>query len=266
MGGKAHLAVTEHDSFRLSRILLSATSIMVVLVAWSILSYGRLVQPYFLPTPSAVLRETVVLFTQDGYMADVWASLLRVGIAFVLCALIGVPIGIIAGRSPSVEAVLNPYLVFMRYVPISAFIPLLILWTGIGDFQKVVFLWMGTFFFLVTLVADATRSVQSEFLDTAYTLGASRQQILLHVVFPAALPAILDDLRVMMSVGWTYLVLAEIVAAESGIGYMIMEAQRFLNTPRVVVGILTVGLIGLGMDCVFRAVTWLALPWRRYAH
>lgn len=255
------------DSYRDNVRWISAAtgglSIAIFLVAWGILSYGRLVQPYFLPTPSAVLREVVIMFRQGHYIGDIAVSLSRVLVSFFLCTLSAVPLGILMGRVKSISAFFNPFIVFMRYVPISAFIPLLILWTGIGNFQKIVFLWMGTFFFLVALIADAAASVQREFLETAYTLGARKYQILYNVVLPAALPVMLDSLRVMMSVGWTYLVLAEIVAAESGIGYVIMESQRFLKTPRVVAGILTVGLIGIALDWAFRGFRLLLFPWLR---
>ena len=122
---------------------------------------------------------------------------------------------------------------------------------------------MGTFFYLVALIAGAAASVSQELLDTVYTLGARKSQVIWRVVFPAALPGILDSLRVMMGVGWTYVVLAEIVAAESGIGYMIMEAQRFLQTPRVLAGIFTVGFIGIALDYIFRGLRWTLLPWMR---
>ena len=210
-----------------------------------------------------VIREAIILFKYDNYLSDIWASLFRVIVALLLCIITGVPIGLFMGRIKPVEALMNPFIVFMRYVPISAFIPLLILWTGIGDFQKIIFLWMGTFFFLVALVAEAAASVRQEFLDTAYTLGARRHEVVFRVVFPAALPGILDSIRVLMGVGWTYVVLAEVVAAESGIGYMIMEAQRFLKTPKVVVGILTVGAIGIALDYLFRGIRWMMLPWLR---
>jgi NitT/TauT family transport system permease protein len=180
-----------------------------------------------------------------------------------LCVVSGVPLGIAMGRSRIIRTLLDPFVVFMRYVPISAFIPLLILWTGIGALEKVVFLWMGTFFYLSALVADATASVEQELLDTAYTLGATRRQAIRMVVLPAALPGIFNSVRLMMGAGWTYVVLAEIVAAQSGIGYVIMEAQRFLQTARVVVGILTVGFIGIALDAIFRRLGWLLLPWTR---
>lgn len=244
-------------------IIWGAVSICLFTIGWSFLTYGGFIQPIFLPTPSMVITEAINLFQNENYLADIWASLIRVIIAFILCVLTAVPTGILMGRIKFFEALLNPFVVFMRYVPISAFIPLLILWTGIGDFQKIIFLWMGTFFFLVALVADVSASIKQELLDTAYTLGARRHQVLLKVVFPDALPGILDSIRVLMGVGWTYVVLAEIVAAESGIGYMIMEAQRFLKTPRVIVGILTVGVIGISLDYVFRGLRWLFLPWLR---
>jgi NitT/TauT family transport system permease protein len=245
--------------------VLSAISLGFFLLVWSILSYSGIIEPYFLPTPSVVLREAVVMFRQDNYTADILASLARVTIAFGLCALLAIPLGVLMGNFKPVEAVLNPFVVFMRYVPISAFIPLLILWAGIGNLQKIIFLWMGTFFYVLALISSATAAVGQEFLDTAYTLGASKQQALWRVIFPAALPGILDSLRAMMGVGWTYVVLAEIVGANSGIGYMIMESERFLRTPRVVVGIFTVGAIGIGLDYAFRGARRLFSPWLQHA-
>jgi NitT/TauT family transport system permease protein len=201
------------------------------------------------------------LFVDGSFLTDVLASVARVLTAFVLCAVSAIPVGVLMGRVKIVEAVLSPFVVFMRYAPVSAFIPLLILWTGIGDLQKVIFLWLGTFFYLVALIAGNTASVPSHLLETGYTLGANQRQVLWRIVLPAALPNITDSLRVMMAVGWTYIVLAEIVAAQSGIGHMIMDSQRFLKTSRVIVGIITVGLIGIGLDYLFQLVRRLLVPW-----
>jgi NitT/TauT family transport system permease protein len=245
------------------QMALGTTAVAIFFTVWAFFSYGGFVEPFFLPTPSAVLKATIELFSSHDYLFDILASLWRVLAAFGLCAVTAVPIGLLMGRVKPVAALLNPFVIFMRYVPISAFIPLLILWTGIGNLQKIIFLWMGTFFYLVALIAGAAASVSQELLDTVYTLGARKSQVIWRVVFPAALPGILDSLRVMMGVGWTYVVLAEIVAAESGIGYMIMEAQRFLQTPRVLAGIFTVGFIGIALDYVFRSLRWMLLPWMR---
>ena len=245
-----------------TRIALGVIPFVVLLSVWAILSYGKIVAPLFLPTPTAVLAEIVELFS-TGFLSDVGASVFRVLAGFLVSALVAVPLGILMGSMRSVEAAFTPFVAFVRYMPAAAFIPLLILWVGIGHAQKILLLFIGIFFYLIILVVDVVKNVPAEYIDAATTLGASRRQVLLNVIVPGSMPGIYDALRTMMGVGWTYIVVVEMVAATSGIGQMIMESQRFLQTGRVISGILTIGLIGLICDMLFRSCEPLLFKWVR---
>lgn len=244
-----------------SYAILFPVSFLVVLATWSALSYSGAVQPFFLPSPTQVLRSSITLFGDHGYLLDIWTSVYRILWGFVLSVVVGVPLGIALGVNRHAEAAIEPFIDFIRYMPVAGFIPLCILWLGIGDSQKIAIIFIGTFFQLVPLVMNATSSLPREFLDTSRTLGARDFYIIRRVVVPYALPAIYDALRISIGIAWTYLVVAEIVAASSGIGHVIIEAQRYLKTSHIFVGILTVGVLGLLTDYGFKALRPRVFPW-----
>lgn len=225
--------------------ILSGASLLTL---WSILSYGGFVDPFFLPSPTSVLSTLRVLWIEGEFWHDILISITRVSIAFFLSAALALPIGILMAVSRRTAAVLKPPIEFVRYLPVPALVPLCILWIGIGEASKVVVLFIGTFFQLVLLVADDAAHVPHEYQDIARTLGASRISVVLRVVFPASLPAIYDDLRITLGWCWTYLLIAELVAARSGIGYVIQQAQRYARPEAVLAGILVIGVIGLLTD------------------
>ena len=225
---------------------------VLIMTTWCVLSYGGFVSSVFLPSPSVTCREAVHMFAEDQFHRDVLASFSRVMIGFAISAGLAVPLGIFMGSFKSIDALIAPIVGFVRYMPAAAFIPLMILWLGIGVAQKVAILFISIFFYLIVLVTDATANVRRDFIDTAYTLGANRRQILLRVVVPAAMPHIWDGMRLMMGVGWTTIVIAELVAAQQGIGAMIIEARRFLQTDKIIVGICTIGFLGMICDYTFR--------------
>ncbi len=242
-------------------ILLFPTSFIVVIILWSALSYSGLIKPFFLPSPSEVFEGFLILHTEYHYLKDIAASLYRVLWGFAISALIGVPLGIVIGVNKHLEAIVEPFIDFIRYMPVAGFIPLCILWLGIGDVQKIAIIFIGTFFQLVPMVINATSSIPGEYLDTARTLGAKDAYILFHVVVPNAITKIYDALRVSIGISWTYLVVAEIVAASSGIGHVIIEAQRYLKTAHIFVGIATVGVLGLITDYIFKVMKPRLFPW-----
>jgi NitT/TauT family transport system permease protein len=176
-----------------------------------------------------------------------------------------IPLGILMGTFQAVEAMLEPPTAFTRYLPITALIPLFILFIGIGPISRIAIIWFGTFFQLIVLVADVTANVPKELLETAYTLGISRRRVLTKVLLPATLPGIFDNLRVTLGWAWTYLVVAELLAANKGLGYMILQAMRGLKTPRIYVGILIIGGLGLVSDRLFRYLHNRLLPWSERA-
>lgn len=236
-------------------------SFAILFVVWSILTYGGYVPPLFLPSPSDIVVQFYLMLTELNLLGDILASLYRVTAGFVLASIIGVPLGLLMGSFKVAEGLVEPIVGFVRYMPASAFIPLLILWIGIGDLQKIAVIFIGTFFQQVLMVRDVAKNVSHELIDTSYTLGANQRAAFLKVVLPAALPGIMDTLRITLGWAWTYLVVAELVAASSGLGYMIMEAQRFLRTAGIIVGILIIGLLGLLTDTLFKTAYNRMFPW-----
>ena len=242
-------------------IALSIGSFAVLLLAWSALTYTKLIDPLFLPTPTRVFQAGVDLFLEFGFTTDILNSTYRVMLGFVLAAVLGVPLGLLMGTFKAAEALIEPVMGFIRYMPASAFIPLFILWLGIGDVEKVAIIFVGSFFQLVLMVAVVAKNVHKDMLETAYTLGAKRMQVIWKVLLPASLPGILDTLRIIVGWAWTYIVVAELVASSSGIGYMIISAQRMLRTSSIIFGILTIGMLGLITDYGFKWLHKKLFPW-----
>jgi NitT/TauT family transport system permease protein len=192
---------------------------------------------------------------------DAAISTLRVVAGWALSALIAVPLGLFIGSWRAVQALLEPLTDFVRYMPAVAFIPLVMLWVGIDEGAKVAIIFIGTFFQMVLMVAEDVRRVPMAQIEAAQTMGATRQEVLEKVILPSAKPALLDTLRITMGWAWTYLVVAELVAANAGLGYAILKAQRFLQTDKIFAGILLIGLIGLAIDQLFRLLHRKAFPW-----
>jgi len=242
-------------------LALALSSFAFFLVIWSILTYGGLVDRLFLPSPGRVFRAGVDLFVDLGFTTDILNSVYRVMMVFVIAAILGVPLGLIMGTFKVAEAFTEPVVGFIRYMPASAFIPLFILWLGIGDIEKVAIIFVGSFFQLVLMVAVVAKNVHKDLLETAYTLGAKRFQVIRKVLLPASLPGIVDTLRIIIGWAWTYIIVAELVASASGIGYMIISSQRMLRTGNIIFGILTIGMLGLITDFFFKWFYSRLFPW-----
>ncbi|NLJ25810.1 MAG: ABC transporter permease [Firmicutes bacterium] len=242
-------------------VALGVFSFVILLAVWCILTYGGHVPSLFLPSPSDIIVQFYHMLTELNLLRDILASLYRVMAGFILASLIGVPLGLLMGSFKIAEGLIEPIVGFVRYMPASAFIPLLILWIGIGDLQKIAVIFIGTFFQQVLMIRDVAKNVSNELIDTSYTLGADQKAAFIRVILPAALPGIMDTLRITLGWAWTYLVVAELVAASSGLGYMIMEAQRFLRTAGIIVGILVIGLLGLVTDILFKTAYNRMFPW-----
>jgi NitT/TauT family transport system permease protein len=241
--------------------ILALSSFAFFLILWSILTYGRIVDPLFLPSPGRVFQAGIDLFSELGFTADILNSVCRVMMGFIIAAVLGVPIGLIMGTFKAAEALTEPVVGFVRYMPASAFIPLFILWLGIGDIEKVAIIFVGSFFQLVLMVAVVAKNVHKEMLETAYTLGVKRFQVIRKVLLPASLPGIVDTLRIIVGWAWTYIIVAELVASASGIGYMIISSQRMLRTGNIIFGILTIGMLGLLTDFFFKWLYNRLFPW-----
>lgn len=256
------LFLPKTDISRGTYLALSVSSFLLLLAVWSGLTYGGVVPPMFLPAPGQFLDSALLLFSEFNLMDDIMASVMRVTAGFLLAALIGVPLGILMGSLKICEAFFEPLLGFIRYMPASAFIPLFILWLGIDESEKIAVIFFGTFFQLSLMVMDVTKNVSTDLIDTAYTLGVSPRGSFRRIILPASLPGIVDTLRITFGWAWTYLVVAEIVAAGSGLGFMIMQSQRFLKTSHIIVGIVVIGVIGIVIDVCFKWLQIRLFPWQ----
>jgi NitT/TauT family transport system permease protein len=219
------------------------------------------IDPVFMPAPLAVLAKTWTWATETGLLDDMGISIYRVVTGFLLSAVIALPLGLLIGSYRAVQALLEPLTDFVRYMPAVAFIPLVMLWVGIGEGSKIAIIFIGTFFQMVLMVAEDVRRVPAAQVEAAQTMGASRSELVEKVIFPSAKPALMDTMRITMGWAWTYLVVAELVAANSGLGYAILRAQRFLQTDTIFAGIIVIGLIGLITDQLFRLAHRRAFPW-----
>ena len=181
---------------------------------------------------------------------------------FAIAAALAVPLGIAMGAWKPVEAFFEPFISFSRYLPASAFIPLLILWAGTGEAQKLLVIFVGSVFQIVLMVAVAVGNARRDLVEAAYTLGATDRQVVTRVLFPAAAPEVAEILRLVLGWAWTYVIVAELIGASSGIGHMIMDSQALLNTGQIIFGIIVIGLIGLISDFVFKAANRRLYPWK----
>ena len=234
----------------------------LVLGAWCVMSYGGLAPPDFLPSPSEVVRGTLQLFLQYDLGEAVLVSTRRILLAFFLASAVALPLGVLMGAFEPVNRFFEPVVSPLRYMPISAFIPLLILWFGIYEKQKIAFLFLGVFVYLLPVVVTAIRAVPEELVQTALTLGASRAQVVRTVLLPSALPEIFDSFRVMNAISWTYVILAEAVNPEHGLGYMVELARTHQKASWSFAGLLVIGGIGLLTDFIIRTVSRILFRWR----
>jgi NitT/TauT family transport system permease protein len=241
--------------------LIIIVSLALPLLLWSIVSYAQLVPPMFLPTPTAVVQAGIDMFINNDLMSDVLASCGRVFAGFIVAAIIGAPVGIAMGTFYSMESFFAPFVGTVRYMPVTAFVPLIVIWVGLGEESKVLIITLGVVLYNAIMIADAVKFIPSEMINVAYTLGATRRDVLFRVIVPATFPSVLDTLRVNISGAWNYLVIAELVAAQSGLGFRIIQAQRFLQTEKVLFCILLIGLIGLAIDYGLKWISAVLTPW-----
>jgi len=246
--------------------LFSVAVSFAMLVSWGLVSGLGLVSPLFLPSPWRVAHQAVVL-AQNGYAgATLWghagASLARVTSAFAIASALAVPIGLAMGANRWVKAGLDPVIEFYWPLPPLAYLPLVIIWFGIGETAKITLLTLAMFAPVCLAAQSGVRSVAIERVHAAQSLGATRWQVFAHVLLPSALPEILTGMRIAMGVGWGTLVAAELVAATKGIGFMIMSAANFLATDIVFVGIAVIAVLAIASSLVLRVAERLLVPWR----
>ena len=240
---------------------LAALGLAIPLAGWTVLTLTGSVNRVFLPGPIDVVQRIATWFSSDHLIDDILISSFRVVAGWLLSALVAMPLGLLIGNFRVMQALLEPLTDFVRYMPAVAFIPLVMLWVGIDEPAKVAIIFIGTFFQMVLMVAEDVRRVPMAQIEAAQTMGATRCEVIEKVIVPSAKPALLDTLRITMGWAWTYLVVAELVAANSGLGYAIIKAQRFLQTDKIFAGILLIGAIGLAMDQTFRLIHRVCFPY-----
>lgn len=253
---RPHEAIPSRLSFGLKFVVLIG-----LLVAWWIATNMGWIRPLFVPSPGSVLSTAARLYVEEGLLTDLGLSVYRVAVGFGIAAIIGTPLGVLMGTFRTIRSLSEPVLAFIRYMPATAFIPLLILWMGVGDGQKFAVIFIGTFFHYTLLIMNVTANVPVHYIESAHTLGASVRQIVTRVVWPASKPGVVDNLRIILGWAWTYIVVAEMVAAESGIGYVILRASRFLDTETIFVGILSIGVVGIASDYAFNLLSNRLFPY-----
>ena len=244
-----------------TRIALGILFFVLFFLVWGFATLGGFVSPTFLADPITMLNDGIYLLTNQGFAYDIGMTIWRVVGGFVLAALVAVPLGILMGAYKPIEALLEPFVSFARYLPASAFIPLLILWAGIGELQKLLVIFIGSVFQLILMVAVTVGSVRRDLVEASLTLGAKDDGVLRRVLIPSAAPEIAEILRLVLGWAWTYVIVAELIGSSSGIGHMIIDSQALLATGQIIFGIIVIGIIGLISDYVFKAANRRLFPW-----
>jgi NitT/TauT family transport system permease protein len=246
-------------------ITLGIGSFVVILAVWSLAS-ASIKNALFAPSPARVWSSWVDMIQHFNFLSDVGWSTFRIVAGFLLAAVMAVPLGLLMGSFEVVRSFFQPPISFIRYMPASAFIPLLILLVGLDENEKLIIIWIGVFFQLVLMVMNIAQRVPDEMLNVAYTLGASRWKVFYKVFLPATFPEVVDALRITMGWAWTYLIVAEIVSAERGIGSFILISERFLRSDRIIAAIITIGILGLITDAIFSLIHRWAFPYVEKVH
>ena len=228
---------------------------------WCLLSYADIIPSVILPSPTEVLRAFPELHSEEALVRSGAWSLYRVGMGFALSAAVAIPLGLLMGTFPAVKAFFAPLVDPLRFLPISALVPLFLVWFGIEETMKIMLLFVGTFVYLLPLVVEAVENVDEVYLQTATTLGASRWQLVSQVLIPGSLPAIGEALRVMNGIGWTYVILAEIVNARYGLGHLITVAGKRSHVDQIFAGVIVILLIGVLTDQLIRLVNKRLFAW-----
>ena len=245
-----------------TRILLGISFFVIFFAVWAFATLGGYVSKTFLADPITMVKDGWILLTKFGFAHDIGMTVWRVVGGFVLAAMIGVPIGILMGAYKPIEAFLEPFVSFARYLPASAFVPLLILWAGIGETQKLLVIFIGSFFQIVLMVAVSVSNTRRDLVEAAYTLGSTSAGVVRRVLIPATAPDIAETLRLVLGWAWTYVIVAELIGSSSGIGHMIIESQALLATGQIIFGIIVIGVIGLISDLFFKLVNRHSFAWR----
>jgi taurine transport system permease protein len=263
-------ATTKTSAFKVpgegSSAAISVITVAALLLVWFVVTNMGWVKPLFLPTPQAVFEQFMLYLTGAANDKPLWqhfaASMFRVFSAFLLACLLAIPIGIAMGMSRVARGIFDPPLEFYRPLPPLAYLPLIIIWFGIDELPKVLLIFLSCFAPLALAARSGMRSASQEQINAAYSMGASYGQVIRHVILPSALPDILIGMRIAIGFGWTTLVAAEMVAANVGLGQMVLNASNFLRTDIVIMGIIVIGVVAYLFDLLMRWVERKAVPWK----
>ena len=250
-----------HGSWLRHPWLLGTLGVAVTVLLWGIVTALGSVDPLFLPSPASVLQAGIAQGQAGLLWRDLAASVGRVFAGFGLSALVALPLGMAMGTNVVICRLLEPLMGLIRYMPAPAFIPLLIIYFGLGELPKVLLIFIGTLFFNSLMIMDAVKFVPPELVETALTLGGGRKQLLTRVIAPCIAPQVLDAFRINMAAAWNLVIVAELVAANEGLGKRISLAQRFLRTDEIFLGLIVIGLIGLAIDLGFRLLMRRSCAW-----
>jgi len=261
MGKNTGTFQLREDISKRQYIISAAMTFVMIFITWLLLCNSGKIKSIFLPHPLKVIQDIFMGAADGSLWINIGYSVFRITMGFIISVVIGVPLGILAGSFKPLEAVIAPVCEFIRYMPVPAFVPLVMVWCGIGEWAKIIIVFLGCFFQLVLMIADDTRSVSDDLLSSSYTLGTRRWTTITKVLIPAAAPQIMLTLRMMIGWGWTYLTVAELVASSSGLGYSILKAERFLHTESIFSGILVIGTLGLITDRLFAFAINKMFPW-----
>jgi len=246
-----------------ARVALGISFFVLFVAVWAAATFSGYVSKTFLADPVTMLRSGYDLLMNQGFAFDIGMTVWRVLGGFAIAAVLAVPLGVMMGAYKGVEAFFEPFVSFGRYLPASAFIPLLILWAGIGEAQKLSVIFIGSFFQLVLMIAVSVGNTRRDLVEAAYTLGAGDAGVVRRVLMPSSAPEIAEILRMVLGWAWTYVIVAELIGASSGIGHMITDSQALMATDQIIFGIIVIGLIGLVTDFAFKAFNRVLFPWAR---
>ncbi len=245
---------------------LSIMTILLLFGIWWAVAAAGIVKPLFVPSPGAILNKFIVIWNDGFTGVPMWehiaVSTLRVFGAFLIACIIGIPLGLGMGMNASVRGIVDPAIEFYRPIPPLAYLPLMIIWFGIGETSKVLLIFLSVFAPVALGARAGVKSAAIEQVHAVYSMGATRRQVLYRVILPSALPEILTAMRIGIGFGWTTLVAAEMVAATKGIGYMVLTASQFLQTSTVIMGIIVIAVIAYAFDMLMRYVERRLLPWK----
>jgi NitT/TauT family transport system permease protein len=260
----AEIFTIRKETPRSTKMTLAIAAWVIVVGAWALISRWELISSYVFPSPMEVLRAFPPLFSERGLLSNVYASWLRIGQAFLWCAVVAVPLGLLMASFRWLNDLINPIAAPMRSMPITAFLPAFIGLFGIGETMKVAFLWFGMFFYLLAVVVEEVNRVDSSLLETAYTLGANKLQAL-WLLFRASFPGVFSSFRILYDIGWTYVILAEIVNRKKGVGAMVQSAYEFHRSDLVYAGIIAIGVAAFLFRALLTFLEKVLFPWRQVA-